>query len=121
MLNCYSKNLNISDLNFASLILTSNIISPTAYFQFQITAYLKDQAGDPWNEPTELIVTSSENFKGLYKKISNEGAACFEIICTASGLIPFNVKGGNVQETIYIDIKKLALKIEFITPEVIPT
>ena len=121
LLSGRSKDLKISDLDFATLILTSNVISPSAYFPFQINAFLKDQSGDSWNQPTELFVTSSEIINGTYRATSYEGIAVFEIICKASGIIPFTVTGGNVQETIYIEIKKLALKIELMTPEVIIT
>jgi hypothetical protein len=119
MTSGYSSYFSIVNLALTSIQVSSSVSQISAYFDFTITALLKDQELNTWTSTTSLSLTGSLSISGDTSLSTSSGSALFSIYSSQSGTLVITVSSSGVSGSTTITILKNSLKIYSITPTVI--
>ena len=121
MTSGYSSYFTITSLALTSIQVSSSVSKISAYFDFTITALLKDQASSTWTASTTLTLTGSLSISGDTSSTTDSGSASFSIYSSQSGSLIITVSSSSVSGQTTITILKNSLKILSVLPTVTNT
>ena len=90
-------------------------------FDFTLTIKLYDQKSELWTSDTSLTLTTSTSLYGELTKTISSGQGTSTVYSTAVGDNLITLQSGSITTTITVTILKNSLRIDSISPTVIPT
>ena len=115
-----SESFTIQAWALTTISLTSDNTSPSAYFDFTLTATLKDQGGNIWTTLTTVQLTASNGILGTLSNDISNGSGTFSVYCSLSGSNTITATSGSVTAQVTINISQNKLKISSLSPTVNP-